>query len=74
MNLSAQRGQVLDSGQGGVVLRSVGTAEWAQSLCLPHGNPAARPFLLLKNPLEVENQKMDFERTLFSEVRVIYSI
>lgn len=64
----------MDSGQGGVVLGPVGTAKSSQSLCLPHGDPAARPFLLLKNPLEVENQKMDFERTLFSEVRVIYSI
>lgn len=54
--------------------RPVGTAESAQSLCPPHGDPAAGSFLVLKNPLEVEKQKMDFERTLFSEVRVIYSI
>lgn len=56
------------------MLRPVDPAESAQSLCLPHGDAAARPFLLLKNPLEVEKQKMDFERTLFSEVRLIYSI
>lgn len=46
------------------MLRPVGTAESAQSLCPPHSDPAARSLLLLKNPLEVEKQKKDFERTL----------
>lgn len=43
------------------------------STAIPRVDPVAGSFLLLKDPLKVEKQKMNFKRTP-SEVRVIYNI